>query len=78
MELGKSKPWPEALKTLTGSEKMNTDAIKEYFKPLGDWLKKQQVKHKYKIGWTESENPLKPEGAKKPEWYLTEKPYAYG
>jgi len=70
MELGKSKPWPEALKTLIGSDKMSTDAMKEYFQPLIEWLKKQRAQHKYKIGWTASKNPLKPKGAKGSEWYL--------
>lgn len=26
------------LKTLTGRETISTDAIKEYFKPLTDWM----------------------------------------
>jgi peptidyl-dipeptidase A len=36
-----SKPWPVALKALTGETKMDASAILEYFKPLHDWLKKQ-------------------------------------
>jgi peptidyl-dipeptidase A len=41
MELGLSRPWSEALKTLTGEETMDASAMLAYFKPLHDWLKKQ-------------------------------------
>ena len=41
MKMGMSKPWPVALKALTGETKMDASAILEYFKPLHDWLKKQ-------------------------------------
>ena len=73
LELGKSKPWPEVWKMLTGSDKLSAAPIKEYFKDLVTWLKKQRVKHKYKIGWSMSKNPLKPKGAKDIDWYLKEK-----
>jgi peptidyl-dipeptidase A len=41
MEMGLSRPWPEALKALTGEETMDASAMLAYFKPLHDWLKKQ-------------------------------------
>ena len=41
MKMGGSRPWPEALKALTGSDKMDATAILGYFKPLHDWLKTQ-------------------------------------
>ena len=41
LALGASKPWPVALKQLTGSEKMDATAILEYFGPLQTWLKEQ-------------------------------------
>ncbi len=41
MKMGLSKPWPEALKALTGETRMDASAILDYFKPLHDWLKKQ-------------------------------------
>jgi len=41
MKMGMSKPWPVALLALTGESKMDASAILEYFKPLHDWLKKQ-------------------------------------
>ena len=41
MTMGMSKPWPEALKALTGQPQMDATAILDYFKPLHDWLKEQ-------------------------------------
>ncbi len=41
LEMGKSRPWPEALKALTGEEKMDATAIIDYFAPLKNWLDEQ-------------------------------------
>jgi peptidyl-dipeptidase A len=41
MEMGQSRPWPEALRTLTGEDQMDAGALLEYFKPLQDWLAAQ-------------------------------------
>jgi peptidyl-dipeptidase A len=38
MEMGQSRPWPEALKALTGEDKMDATAILDYFAPLKKWL----------------------------------------
>ena len=49
MEMGLSKPWPEALKALTGETEMDAGAILEYFAPLHQWLKKQNAGRQ--CGW---------------------------
>ena len=49
LEMGASKPWPDALEAFTGQREMSGDALIEYFKPLQAWLK-QQNKGK-KCGW---------------------------
>ena len=41
LEVGLSKPWPEALAQLTGSPKMDATAIIDYFSPLKTWLDEQ-------------------------------------
>jgi peptidyl-dipeptidase A len=41
LEMGQSRPWPEALKALTGEEKMDATAILDYFAPLKKWLDEQ-------------------------------------
>lgn len=44
MALGLSKPWPEALKAMTGEDKMDATAIIDYFAPLKTWLDEQNQK----------------------------------
>jgi peptidyl-dipeptidase A len=41
LAMGKSRPWPEALKALTGEDKMDATAIIDYFAPLKTWLDQQ-------------------------------------
>jgi peptidyl-dipeptidase A len=41
MEMGASRPWPEALETLTGQREMDATAILDYFAPLQAWLDKE-------------------------------------
>ena len=38
LEMGASRPWPEALKAMTGEDKMDATAILDYFAPLKAWL----------------------------------------
>ncbi len=44
LALGLSKPWPEALKAMTGEEKMDATAIIDYFAPLKTWLDAENQK----------------------------------
>lgn len=41
LELGASKPWPDALEAFTGTREMDGTAMVEYFAPLQEWLKEQ-------------------------------------
>jgi peptidyl-dipeptidase A len=41
LELGASRPWPDALEALTGTRQMDAGAIIEYFQPLRAWLDRQ-------------------------------------
>lgn len=41
LELGASKPWPDALETLTGQRQMDASALVAYFQPLQAWLTEQ-------------------------------------
>ncbi len=41
LEMGASKPWPDALEMITGTRDMDATAIIDYFAPLMDWLKAQ-------------------------------------
>ena len=44
LAMGTSKPWPEALKAMTGEDKMDATAIIDYFAPLKTWLDEQNAK----------------------------------
>jgi peptidyl-dipeptidase A len=46
LELGLSRPWPEALKAMTSEDKMDATAILDYFAPLKAWLDEQNGKTK--------------------------------
>jgi peptidyl-dipeptidase A len=41
LEMGMSKPWPDALEALTGEREMDATAIRDYFAPLQVWLDEQ-------------------------------------
>jgi len=51
LKLGASRPWKEAMEIMTGQPEMDTGAIREYFKPLENWLKKENAKSGVKVGW---------------------------
>ena len=38
LAMGQSRPWPEALRALTGEDKIDATAILDYFAPLKTWL----------------------------------------
>jgi peptidyl-dipeptidase A len=41
LQMGQSKPWPDALEALTGERRMDATAILDYFAPLEKWLDEQ-------------------------------------
>jgi peptidyl-dipeptidase A len=43
LEMGASRPWPDALQLLTGSREMDASAIIDYFQPLMSWLETQNA-----------------------------------
>jgi peptidyl-dipeptidase A len=51
LALGASKPWPEALETLTGEKQMDASALADYFAPLKTWLDEQNKANHYPVGW---------------------------
>ncbi|MGE5113914.1 MAG: M2 family metallopeptidase [Acidobacteriaceae bacterium] len=58
LEMGQSQPWPEALKALTGEDRMDGNAMMEYFAPLKKWLDEQNAAANAKPGWTLPADPL--------------------
>jgi len=49
LEMGQSKPWPDALEALTGERQTDAGALLEYFAPLQKWLDEQNKGKK--AGW---------------------------
>jgi peptidyl-dipeptidase A len=49
LEMGQSRPWPEAFEAMTGEKRMDGTAILDYFAPLKKWLDEQNAGHK--SGW---------------------------
>ena len=49
LEMGQSKPWPEAMQVITGQREADASAILEYFAPLKKWLDEQN--NGIKAGW---------------------------
>ena len=43
MELGASRPWPDALEAIAGTREMDATAILDYFAPLAAWLEEQNA-----------------------------------
>ena len=51
LSLGISKPWQEALETMTGSRQMDATAIIDYFAPLKKFMDDELIKRGVKVGW---------------------------
>ncbi|HYK93286.1 MAG TPA: M2 family metallopeptidase [Thermoplasmata archaeon] len=49
LEMGQSRPWPDALEAATGERRMDASALLEYFDPLRRWLDEQNRGHP--VGW---------------------------
>jgi peptidyl-dipeptidase A len=41
LQLGASRPWPDALEALTGQREMDATALLDYFQPLMVWLERE-------------------------------------
>ncbi|EGV96772.1 Angiotensin-converting enzyme [Cricetulus griseus] len=51
MKMGYSKPWPEAMRLITGQSNMSASAMMSYFKPLTEWLTTENRRHGETLGW---------------------------
>ena len=49
LEMGASRPWPDALEALSGQREMDATAILDYFAPLQSWLEEQNAGRQ--CGW---------------------------
>ncbi|XP_069674785.1 angiotensin-converting enzyme-like isoform X1 [Periplaneta americana] len=51
LQMGSSKPWPDAMEVLTGQREMDASGLLDYFKPLSEWLEKENKNSGEYIGW---------------------------
>jgi peptidyl-dipeptidase A len=49
LQMGLSRPWPDALEAISGKREMDATAIRDYFAPLQSWLDEQNQGKP--IGW---------------------------
>jgi peptidyl-dipeptidase A len=49
LEMGASRPWPDALEVVTGQRELDATAMAEYFAPLKTWLDEQNTGKA--VGW---------------------------
>jgi peptidyl-dipeptidase A len=49
LQLGASRPWPDALEAMTGERRMDASALLDYFAPLKSWLDEQN--RDAPVGW---------------------------
>ncbi|KAM3960983.1 angiotensin-converting enzyme isoform 1-T1 [Aphomia sociella] len=54
LQMGSSKPWPDAMEALTGQRNMDASGVLEYFEPLYEWLKTENERTGEYIGWEQS------------------------
>ena len=52
MRLGASVPWQEALYAATGESRLSGQALREYFRPLEEWLRSENLRTQEFVGWT--------------------------
>ncbi|KAK5649892.1 hypothetical protein RI129_000921 [Pyrocoelia pectoralis] len=55
LQMGSSRPWPDAMEVLTGQRKMDASGLLEYFRPLHKWLEVENKKNGAFIGWETTE-----------------------
>ena len=53
MQMGFSRPWPDALEALAGYREMSTQPLLNYFRPLQEWLEKENERNGDVIDWME-------------------------
>lgn len=51
MEKGSSMPWHEVLYQATGETRLDGSALREYFRPLEEWLRNENLRTQEFVGW---------------------------
>lgn len=51
MEKGSSQPWQQTLNEAIGSSRLDGSALREYFAPLEEWLRQENLRNNEIVGW---------------------------
>lgn len=51
MEKGAEQPWQEVLQEVIGEGRLDGSALREYFRPLEDWLRNENLRNNEFVGW---------------------------
>lgn len=51
MEKGAEQPWQEVLQDVIGENRLDGSALREYFRPLEDWLRNENLRNNEFVGW---------------------------
>lgn len=52
MEKGSSMPWQDTLEQAIGENRLDGSALREYFRPLEDWLRTENLRSGEVVGWS--------------------------
>lgn len=51
MEKGSSQPWRDVLQEVIGDTRLDGSALREYFSPLEEWLRQENLRNNEFVGW---------------------------
>lgn len=51
MEKGASQRWQELLQEVIGEGRLDGTALREYFRPLEEWLRQENLRNNEFVGW---------------------------
>lgn len=51
MEKGASQPWNEILQEVIGEGRLDGTALREFFRPLEEWLRQENLRNNEFVGW---------------------------
>jgi peptidyl-dipeptidase A len=52
MERGSSASWSQILQETIGEGRLNGEALRDYFRPLEDWLRSENLRTGEYLGWS--------------------------
>lgn len=58
MERGSSVPWQQTLQEAIGEDRLDASALREYFRPLEDWLRTENLRTGDVVGWSYGEKAI--------------------